>query len=334
MNGSFQTSREIFEHPIWKNVVEFRLFFLIYGNAVFKSEGTTLAGIHIKRGQWIRSYRNLQKDMEYIENRSVKNYSLSRIKRAVDSLVKQNRIEVEECELGTLFSVVNYETYQGFDRFKKDNLERRENAERTETEQGWNNNKNVNKDLNVKNDLKDPAATTGDMPARNEYNFYTTFQRAFGRVPTPIQSQDICNYIDEDGLEEELICYGLEKTAKAGKDYGYAARIFGKWKSKGIFTYDQALKEQEEFELNKRASPQFKQNKSVKKDKLPPWIEDQEKRERENRMPQQPEDNNQDEGRKKRIKSLLIALGESDEEEDGVKNEGRSSYAIKKTSVN
>lgn len=143
MAGAFQTSREIFENPIWQNVVEFRLFFLIYGKATF-AEGVKVGNTILKRGQWIRSYRNLQSDLEYIENRSIKKYSLSTIHRAVESLIKAERIKVLECELGTLFEVVNYSKYQCFDSYKNNN----ENAERTESEQQRNNNKKEKKEKN------------------------------------------------------------------------------------------------------------------------------------------------------------------------------------------
>ena len=136
MSGAFQTPRCIFENPIWQNVVEFRLFFLIYGKAIFKEEGCKQGAIKLERGQWLRSYRNLQADLEYVENRSVKKYSLSRIKRAVDSLVKAERIKVEDTELGTLFTVLNYSKYQGFENYRQHN----ENAERTERERRENGN--------------------------------------------------------------------------------------------------------------------------------------------------------------------------------------------------
>jgi hypothetical protein len=78
--GAFQTSREIFENPIWTDVVKFRIFFYIYGNAVFAKEGVTVADVHVGRGQYLRSYRNLQKDLAYTEKRAVKQYSLHTIK--------------------------------------------------------------------------------------------------------------------------------------------------------------------------------------------------------------------------------------------------------------
>jgi hypothetical protein len=149
MGGAFLTSREIFDNPIWQDVQKFRIFFYIYGNAVFAEEGVRIGDITIKRGQFLRSYRNLSKDLEYIDNRAVKSYAVSSIKRKVDSLVKENRLQVEETELGTLFTVVNYQQYQGFEQYKRGNIEQRENSDGTATEQRRNNNKKVIKDKKV-----------------------------------------------------------------------------------------------------------------------------------------------------------------------------------------
>lgn len=149
--GAFQTSREIFENPIWTDVVKFRIFFYIYGNAVFANDGTTVADVHLKRGQFLRSYRNLQQDLSYMEKRAFKTYSLGTIKTKIDQLVKENRIEIETTDYGTLFTVVNYEEYQGFERYKNGLSEQQMNSNRTASEQQQNNNKNVKNDKNVKN---------------------------------------------------------------------------------------------------------------------------------------------------------------------------------------
>ncbi|WP_414842165.1 hypothetical protein [Enterococcus saccharolyticus] len=147
--GAFQTSREIFENPIWTDVVKFRIFFYIYGNAVFAKEGVTIAGIHLKRGQYLRSYRNLQNDLAYMEKRAFKQYSLHTIKNKIDQLVKEGRIKIESTDYGTLFTVLNYEEYQGFERYEKNLSEQQRNSNGTASEQQRNNNKN---DKNVKND--------------------------------------------------------------------------------------------------------------------------------------------------------------------------------------
>jgi hypothetical protein len=149
--GVFQTDREIFNNSVWKNVLKFRLFFYIYGNAVYAEAGKDYSGIHLNRGQFLRSYRKLQEDLEYIENHAVKNYSLSQIKMNVLKLVQEKRIKVEVVQLGTLFTVCNYEEYQGFERFKNGSIEQRKNSVRTDKEQMKNNNKNDKNDKKDKN---------------------------------------------------------------------------------------------------------------------------------------------------------------------------------------
>ncbi|OBZ08015.1 hypothetical protein [Bacillus sp. FJAT-26390] len=148
--GAFQTSREIFGHSIWKNIVEFRLFFLIYGNAVFSEEGVKIdESLTLQRGQWLRSTRKIQEDLEYIENRQVKQYSTSTINRAIKSLshVKVQMLCTKTHELGTVFTVVNYEQYQGFGGYRNMELGTQLG---TVAKQSRNNNKNVKKEKNLK----------------------------------------------------------------------------------------------------------------------------------------------------------------------------------------
>ena len=149
--GVFQTDRAIFDNPIWKNPAKFRLFFYIYGNAVFSKDGLDIGGIHLGRGQLLKSYRNLSDELEYLENHSLKRYSISHIKKMIDELVDEKKIQMEISPLGTVFTVLNYEQYQGFERFEKDNREHCENTERTLKERRKNNNNKDNKDNNENN---------------------------------------------------------------------------------------------------------------------------------------------------------------------------------------
>lgn len=173
-------SRQIFENPIWQDIIKFRLFFFIVGNAVFSESGVRVGSIALQRGQFLRSYRNLSSDLEYLDNRSIKKYSVSVIKKKIDQLVSENRLVVEETELGTLFTVVNYAMYQGFDNYKnvtenKERTEREqsENKAETEQEQNENNNKNVNNDKKDKNVLKDNVA---DAPSNASDNHEKHFE--------------------------------------------------------------------------------------------------------------------------------------------------------------
>ena len=140
MSGAFLMSREIFGHEIWQDVAKFRIFFYIVGNAVFSEKGVTKGGIHIGRGQYLRSYRNIREDLLYVEKNAEKYYSLHTIKTKIDDLVKEGALLAEETRLGTLFTVVNYQRYQGFEGYKKDGNEEERNSNGTANEQQTNSN--------------------------------------------------------------------------------------------------------------------------------------------------------------------------------------------------
>lgn len=122
--------------------MKFRIFFYIYGNAVFAEEGIKVGNVHVKRGQFLKSYRNLIDELAYTENRKIKKYPLSSVQRKINQLVEENRLKIEETEHGTLFTVVNYELYQGLDNYKTTTW----NSVGTALEQRWNNNKKEKKD--------------------------------------------------------------------------------------------------------------------------------------------------------------------------------------------
>lgn len=106
----FLMDRSIFENDIWLDPIRFRLFFLIVGKAAFRE--TKIGNQTIKRGQYLRSYRMLRDDLEYLDNNALKKYSLETIKRSIDKLTQEGRLLVTTTELGTLFEVVNYQSYQ------------------------------------------------------------------------------------------------------------------------------------------------------------------------------------------------------------------------------
>ena len=202
MGGAFQTSRDIFTNPIWQDIPKFRIFFYIVGNAVFANDGVRIASLHIKRGQFLRSYRNLADDLSYIENRKVKKYSVSVISRKIDSLVKEERLKIEDTELGTLFTVVNYDIYQGFYHYKKQELgtelEQCWNTDGTVLEQSGNNNKKVNKD---KKDKKD-----------NKKTIYAEFVSM-----TEPEYQKLVEQFGEQGAKDRIENLNLYKGSKGAK---------------------------------------------------------------------------------------------------------------------
>ncbi len=155
--GAFQVSRTIFENDVWTDVVKFRLFFYILGKATFSENGIKHAGIHLERGQYLRSLRSLQDDLAYREGRgnAEKKYPLTTIQRKIKSLEKEGRITTKSTEYGTLFTVVNYALYQGLGNYKNDSVEQQWNSDGTVTEQRWNNNKKEKKEKNDNKHIHD-----------------------------------------------------------------------------------------------------------------------------------------------------------------------------------
>lgn len=141
--------RSIFENPIWQNQVAFRLFFYLVGKAAFK-DGIQKGNITLNRGQFLRSYRRLQDDLAYSENNAEKVYSTATLKRCVDRLIADGRILAEECELGTLFTVVNYEQYQAFQPYEEEELG-------TATKQQRNSNETIRTNANYADKRSSPS---------------------------------------------------------------------------------------------------------------------------------------------------------------------------------
>ena len=152
-NGAFLMSREIFDNPIWSDPLKFRLFFFIVGNAVFSDDGVNYGGIQVERGQFLRSLRNLQDDLTYREGRgnAIKKPPLETLRRKIKELEKEGRITTKSTEYGTLFTVVNYNKYQGFEHYKCGQMRQQWDSDETAMRQqrdNNNNDKNVNNEKN------------------------------------------------------------------------------------------------------------------------------------------------------------------------------------------
>ncbi|WP_368298371.1 hypothetical protein [Cytobacillus firmus] len=114
MQGWIKLHRKILENEIWHDVTTFRLFTLLLLQAVHK-DGVKIKGIELKRGQYLRSYSKLAEDLEYKEKRGFKKVSKSTVLRSVKKLVDEGIVSVNETDYGTVFTILKYHEYQGFD---------------------------------------------------------------------------------------------------------------------------------------------------------------------------------------------------------------------------
>lgn len=156
MSGWIKIHRKIAQHEIWNDVTTFRLFMFLIINAAHQD--VTVSGIKLKRGQYLRSYSQLAEDLSYKEGRGLKKVSKNTIYKSVKKLIDNNMVTVRETELGTVFTIVNYEQYQGFDDSGDSEVgtDKRTNGERTVNEVGTNGElKQELKELKeLKNDIK------------------------------------------------------------------------------------------------------------------------------------------------------------------------------------
>lgn len=178
MQTAFIVSREIFNHPIMKNIVDFRLFFLIFGKANHSEKPKHVVnGIYLERGQWFRSTRKLVDDLEYVENNKTLKYSTSVINYSLKRLSKYGMITCKDVGLGTLFTVVNYNRYQDLSNYGKGSLEHSlehtKNTLRTDLEQTLNNINNVINENNENNENnKETTVVAKAKPKRTKNKEY------------------------------------------------------------------------------------------------------------------------------------------------------------------
>ncbi|NBJ68885.1 MULTISPECIES: DnaD domain protein [Clostridia] len=251
-DGWIKLYREVFDSDIWHDVTTFRLFIFLIGKASHR-DGFKYKGMILNEGQYVSSYRKLRDALAYKEGRGYKKYSLSTVKACVNKLIKAERVNVKETELGTLFTIVNYAKYQELEDTGKEskntlNEKVRTNAEltpndvRTKSEQ----------DQELKNlRIKELYTTTSTTAVEEVANFY---QENFGGAGSYVQ-ESICYWVDDVG--KDLVIEAMKRALKQNKrNWGYAERILRSWMNKNIKTVKQAKAEDIEFQSQKMAKHQ------------------------------------------------------------------------------
>lgn len=116
--------------------------------------------------------------------------------------------------------------------------------------------------------------------ADQSVNIYDEFFKCFGRQPTPILLDELNSFIDQDGLEPELLVKAFRKAGEVGATYQYAKTILNNWIKKGIKTVEAADEEERNYQMQKQAKMTQKRNPRVTP--LPKWMtEKKEELERE-----------------------------------------------------
>lgn len=295
MNGAFLMSREIFGHDVFTDIKKFRIFFWIIGHAVFSEKGVVKGGIRINRGQYLRSFRNLREDLVYYEKNAEKYYSLSTIKDKIEDLVEEGSLIIEETRLGTLFTVVNYEQYQGFERYKTSEKEEVPNINRTVNEHQPNgngtpneqlpNNKNLGiKDINALKGFKDltTTSTTAAPAPLVDVEFAKVIQTFEANICalSPIQIDSLEMWFNDFQRDDQIIFEAVRISADRNKkSFGFFANLLKEWSNNKLTNLEQVQSyERNKFnEIAAKAKSSYQprpsyRNKPMREELLPEWF--------------------------------------------------------------
>lgn len=147
----------------------------------------------------------------------------------------------------------------------------------------FNNNSSINNSL--KNKQQQPAS-------EKQPNFITTWeQTGFGMMP-PLTIEKLEHWVNDFEGNESIIVKAIEVASDQGvRKYAYVNTILKNWEDKGVKSVEDidALEKKREAELQaKKAAPMNKLNKSpLRKETLPDWAKDENKKVEEKPMSEQ-----------------------------------------------
>ncbi len=153
------------------------------------------------------------------------------------------------------------------------------------------------------------SSNSPDSEKKDYESFYSAHNRIWRFECNPLQAEKLAAYIDQDGMEEQVIIRAMERAALKGTGYkfGLITKILNDYAAAKVKTIAQAIALDNEFEKNKKISPSNR-GQPPKKD-LPDYVQ----RQIERRT--QGETGELDHQQQKQALDLLLQLGEIDQEQ-------------------
>lgn len=236
-NGFFPMPRTIKKDMEHLQELDIRLLLLVLSSANH-SESYTTGNTTLKRGQWLRSYRKIQQDLEHLDGKTKVKPSLSSIHRSVERLTRNGTLSASGTQSGTLFTLSESFIPKASPIPQEADVERDVEHQNDETRNNNNNNYlNNNKLTRINNNHHHHKETR----ARKYGNFYDTYFQFFGRMLNPKQREILSHYISDEEVEEEMVCFAIEYSSTRGTNFNYVTTVINNWICQGIKTYDKAL---------------------------------------------------------------------------------------------
>ena len=111
--GHIKVARRLKESAIWLQDPHYlRLWTYLLLSVRWDEKPIQKGSITIGRGQVLKSFRRIADDNEWRENRALKKWSTSRVKRMLDWLSENEMVSLQGTEVGTLITVLNFNDYQ------------------------------------------------------------------------------------------------------------------------------------------------------------------------------------------------------------------------------
>lgn len=116
--GYILLARKIRESEIWAwSSDQIRFFLYLLLEARWDPKPRRVGEVTIQRGQVLKSFRKISEENEFTDNRQVRRWSTSTVKRMVDRLREAEMVSTHGTELGTLFTITNFSVYQDPERY-------------------------------------------------------------------------------------------------------------------------------------------------------------------------------------------------------------------------
>lgn len=162
------------------------------------------------------------------------------------------------------------------------------------------------KESKVKKSKVKKSTTTIEQEEKTQ-SLYEVFRLSFNYEPSPAQIELLGTYIDQDGMEEELVKWILNQVGQLGKEFSYAKGWLSRSITNNILKLEDALKAQEEYERKKQQSqatrrPTYGKQSAAPNVNVPDWLKPD--------APQININSQQEEQNAKWLESLLNKEGE------------------------